>query len=306
MLTDDYRRTVALLLRIVPIVFASEAFALKGGTAINLYMSPVPRLSVDLDLVFLPLGLSRADALSEISLELAGIGKRAGQLGLSTRRVKKIAGDDSQLLVSDGETEVMMEVNLVIRGSVLPPRIMQLDPAAQELFATDVSARLLTPAEVYAGKSVAALDRQHPRDLFDIWIRNQSRVFASEDLNVFAVYLASHNRPPHEVLAGRDKPLESLYESSLIGMATGVMPTIRELEATRAHLRQQVLTHMPPEGRAFLLSFFDCKPDWTSLPFADLSRLPALQWKLENLEKFKKTRPKDFAQQNEALIKLLS
>ena len=72
MLIADYQRAVQLLLRLVPPVFATEAFALKGGTAINLFMAPVSRLSVDLDLVFLPLGLSRDEALASISSELDG------------------------------------------------------------------------------------------------------------------------------------------------------------------------------------------------------------------------------------------
>ena len=58
-LSADYQQAVQLLLRLVPTVFSTDAFALKGGTAINLFLSPVSRLSVDLDLVFLPLGLSR-------------------------------------------------------------------------------------------------------------------------------------------------------------------------------------------------------------------------------------------------------
>lgn len=306
MLSAGYQQAVQLLLRLVPMVFASDAFALKGGTAINLYMSAVPRLSVDLDLVYLPLGLARAEALAAIGVELDGVRERATAAGLRVRTTRQIAGDDRQLLVSDGETEVKVEVNQVFRGSVLTPRIVSLSPAAEEMFAADVAARLLAPAEVYAGKAVAALDRQHPRDLFDIWMRNQSSGFTTEDLDVFAVYLAGHNRPPHEVLAGRNKPLAGLYETALIGMATGPIPSIEALEVTRERLRLDVRERMSAEARQFLMSFFAVSPDWTALPFADVPRLPALMWKQQNLESFKVRRPDEFARQNEALARLLA
>lgn len=305
MLTADYQRAVQLLLRLVPAVFVSDAFGLKGGTAINLFMSPVSRLSVDLDLVFLPLGLPRDQALAAIGAELDAVRERATSAGLSVRAPRRIAGDDTQLLVSDGQTEVKIEVNQIFRGSVLPPRMVDLHPAAQEMFATDVTARLLASPEVYAGKAVAALDRQHPRDLFDVWVRNQEAGYTSDDLDVFAVYLAGHNRPPHEILAGRDKPVADLYASALMGMTPGPIPSIEELEDTRRRLRRDVLARMSPQAREFLASFFALTPDWHALAFTDLELLPALQWKLQNLEKFKARRPEDFARQNSALSDLL-
>lgn len=306
MLNADYQRAVQLLLHIVPAVFATDAFALKGGTAINLFLTPVTRLSVDLDLVFLPLGLTRAEALQAISDELDGVRERMTAMGLTVRAPRRLAGDDTQLLVSDGLTEVKIEVNQVFRGTVLPARKASLHPAAQDMFATHVTARLLTEPEVYAGKAVAALDRQHPRDLFDVWVRNQSGGYTSSDLDVFAIYLAGHNRPPHEVLAGRDKPLEYLYVSSLVGMVASGMPSVEELDRTRRHLRVDVLDRMSSDARVFLLSFFTLAPIWSALPFTGLDQLPALQWKQQHLEKFRRQRPADYEQQLQELSALLA
>jgi hypothetical protein len=117
MLSAEYERVVQLLLRLVPVVFATDAFALKGGTAINLFLTPVSRLSVDLDLVFLPLRPSREEALASIDWELNGIRLRAASLGLSVRAPGRLSGDDTQLLVSDGQSEVKIEVNQVFRSS---------------------------------------------------------------------------------------------------------------------------------------------------------------------------------------------
>ncbi len=47
-----YLDTARLLTQVAPFVFAQGVFALKGGTAINLFIRDMPRLSVDLDLVF--------------------------------------------------------------------------------------------------------------------------------------------------------------------------------------------------------------------------------------------------------------
>ena len=105
-LSADYQQAVQLLLRLVPTVFSTDAFALKGGTAINLFLSPVSRLSVDLDLVFLPLGLSRGEALAAIDSELDGVRERAAATGLVVRAPGRLTGEDTLLLVSDGLTEV--------------------------------------------------------------------------------------------------------------------------------------------------------------------------------------------------------
>lgn len=210
MLTDDYQRTVTLLLRLVPLVFASDAFAMKGGTAINLYLSAMPRLSVDIDLVFLPLGLSRDDAVGAITAELTGIRTRATRAGLTVRDPRSVDGQDRQLLVSNGDVEVKIEVNQVFRGSVLAPRLIDLHPVTQEVFGVNEPALLLAPAEVYAGKTLAALDRQHPRDLFDMWQRDQIAELTTDDLDVFAIYLAGHNRPrTNSSLAGTSTSVSS-------------------------------------------------------------------------------------------------
>lgn len=63
MIDQAFINATTLLLQIVPRVFETDLLALKGGTAINVHLDDAPRLSVDLDLVFTQLGLSRADAL---------------------------------------------------------------------------------------------------------------------------------------------------------------------------------------------------------------------------------------------------
>jgi hypothetical protein len=68
-----YRRTVELLLDITPQVFGEPEFAMKGGTAINLFVQDLPRLSVDIDLVFVPKETPRDEALERITAALTRI-----------------------------------------------------------------------------------------------------------------------------------------------------------------------------------------------------------------------------------------
>jgi len=52
---DRYLAQVQLLIRVLPIVAGEKDFAIKGGTAINLFVRDMPRLSVDIDLTYLPI-----------------------------------------------------------------------------------------------------------------------------------------------------------------------------------------------------------------------------------------------------------
>ncbi len=72
---DSYRQQVALLIRTIPFVAQEEAFALKGGTAINLFVRDMPRLSVDIDLTYLPVE-DRTRSLAAIDAAMLRIAKR--------------------------------------------------------------------------------------------------------------------------------------------------------------------------------------------------------------------------------------
>jgi len=106
----------------------------------------------------------------------------------------------------------------VFRGSVLPVERRPLSPKTSDLFGTEAALPILVPDELYAGKLVAALDRQHPRDLFDVWQLYASGGISDGMVECFVVYLAGHNRPPHEVLFGTDKDIAGEYGRAFVGM----------------------------------------------------------------------------------------
>jgi len=80
-----YIKAVKLMLRIAQDVFEGTPFALKGGTAINLFVREMPRLSVDLDLVYVNRVTPRQTALEEITASLQIIARHLEKAGLSAR-----------------------------------------------------------------------------------------------------------------------------------------------------------------------------------------------------------------------------
>ena len=295
----DYVRTVQLLLAVAPAIFDTPAFAMKGGTALNLFLQDMPRLSVDIDVVFVPHELPREEALRAIGDELAAAQARVEALGFAANLRKSKEGNEAKLFVVGEGVEVKVEVNFVFRGTVLPPERRALTPAAQQMFSANVEVPVLAAPELYGGKLVAALDRQHPRDLFDVQLMLAGGGWGEDLLDCFVVYLAGHNRPTHEVLFPNEKPLEVVFENEFLGM-TSAPVGLDDLIATRRRLVHELPRAMQPRHRQFLLSMVRAQPDWTLLPYAHIAQLPALQWKLRNLAQLRKNAAK-FRQQHDEL-----
>ena len=234
-----YADTVRLLLAVAPDVFANDIFAMKGGTAINLFVRDMPRLSVDIDVVYLPWQTPRDEALQAINQELAAIATRVAPLGVQTRLVRAKDLGDTKLIVENDASQVKIEVNVVFRGSVLPVERRPLSAKTSDLFGVEFELPVLAPDELYASKLVAALDRQHPRDLFDVWQLYESGDISDGMVECFVIYLAGHNRPPHEVLFGNDKDIAGEYERAFVGMAEVDCPLDTLLDA-RAQLRREL------------------------------------------------------------------
>ncbi|KLU22192.1 hypothetical protein EOS_31805 [Caballeronia mineralivorans PML1(12)] len=295
-----YADTVRLLLTVVPDVFANEVFAMKGGTAINLFVQDMPRLSVDIDVVYLPWQVPRDEALRAINQELAAIAERVAPLGLQTRLIRSKDLGDTKLIVENEISQVKVEVNVVFRGTVLPAERRPLTTKTADLFGVEFELPILTPDELYAGKLVAALDRQHPRDLFDVWQLYESGGITDGMVECFVVYLAGHNRPTHEVLFGNDKDVAAEYDRTFVGMTEVACPLETLLDA-RARLRRELPASLSAAHKQFLTGLVRAAPDWSLLQCQHAGELPALRWKLSNLETFRKRRPEDFASQAEEL-----
>lgn len=285
-----YLATARLLTEIAPVVFESGIFALKGGTAINLFLREMPRLSVDLDLVFTDHRLPRAEALGAINEALRVARDQLAKRRLEVQALSAADMGETKLLVQRDDLSVKIEVNTVIRGTVHPTKTMALTAAASDALMADLELPLLSPEDIYGGKLVAAMDRQHPRDLFDVMELFAHGGITPEIRRAFVVYLASHNRTLHEVLFPTPKDIRLAYEGSFAGMTTEPV-TMEALLETRDRLFQELPAALDANEREFLRTLVHVEPGWALLGIAHLKELPAIRWRLQNLEKLARTNP---------------
>jgi hypothetical protein len=280
-----YRRQVALLIKAVPLVAAETSFALKGGTAINLFVRDMPRLSVDIDLTYLPIA-DRATSLQDIHTGMGRI-RDAIRRGIPGAWVgESILPSDNcttKLIVRADDVQIKIEVTPVLRGCVYEPSLRAVSATVEDQFGF-AAMPVVSFADLYAGKIVAALDRQHPRDLFDV-----RELLAHEGIDdtlrkAFIVYLLSHNRPMAEVLAPARLDISAEFERGFAGM-TETTVTLDELIAAREALVESIVGRMPENHRRFLISVKRGRPDWRLVDLPGADQLPAVRWRLENLSK---------------------
>jgi predicted nucleotidyltransferase component of viral defense system len=283
---------VDLLLRILPYVMRDSRFALKGGSALNLFVRDLPRLSVDIDLTYLPIE-GRDSSLANISEILTTISRdlTSAMPQVTIRPLRATDGRLRKLVVRSGSVTVKVEPNETIRGSVFPCELRDLAPQVEEEFGLFMTVQTLSLADLYGGKICAALDRQHPRDLFDVQILLANEGLTPAIRQAFLVYLISHNRPMAEVLQPNRLPLETTFTGEFMGMSR-VIVTCEELVAVRERLIDLLRQELSAKEKQFLLSVKELQPDWTLLGLAGVEQLPAVQWKLQNLAKMPKNKHK--------------
>jgi len=279
-----YYRQVQLLLKIIPLVAQHDCFALKGGTAINLFVRDFPRLSVDIDLVFLPM-MERPEALQTIKDNLNTLASKITEQIENTKVIRSFIDklDALRLVVEKDGVQIKIELSPVLRGSVYAPQLMPVSAAVEEEFGFAEIA-VVSFEDLYAGKICAALDRQHPRDLFDIKQLLDNEGITDKLRKALLVYIISHPRPIAELLAPHFKDISDIYEGEFRNMAEYDIPQT-ELEDARQQLVTIINETLTQAERTFLLSFKNCSPDWSLLGLSDIDKLPAVRWKLRNLEK---------------------
>jgi len=277
-----YFQQVALIIDLLPLIGEETCFALKGGTAINLFVRDLPRLSVDIDLTYLQRDV-RDEALTNIGAALERIAARI-EATMPGMIVTRLVDKQGNLLKHQFERQgvrVIAEVSPVLRSTVLEPVMMDVSSTVEaELAYTRM--RLLDPRELYAGKLCAALDRQHPRDLFDVKALLEDDGIDASLMDVFVVYLISGNRPIAEMLAPNFVPLEDTYTNHFVGMAFKAI-SLQDLEEVRVKMVRLIHEKLTEDHKRFLLALKQGEPDWSLLPFDNISDLPAVKWKLRNL-----------------------
>lgn len=289
---SPYYQQVALLVRVLPFVANEDRFALKGGTAINLFVRDFPRLSVDIDLVYLG-DESRDEALDYVTEALDRIADQieAALPSASITRAYQAKADALRLVISESGPTVKIEISPVLRGTVYPVEERAVvQPVEDEFGFAEI--QVVSHSDLYAGKLCAALDRQHPRDFFDIYqlLKNEG---ISDDLRkTFIVYLASHNRPTEELLAPRWKKIDETFKSEFEGMVFSTTTAQDLLQAAqRAHAT--LLVSLTEAEKRTICDLYDGGADWSLIGLHGVEKLPAIRWKVANIENMRSDKRRD-------------
>jgi predicted nucleotidyltransferase component of viral defense system len=276
----NYKAQVSLLLSILPEVGKEDCFALHGGTAINLFVRDMPRLSVDIDLTYIPVK-DRATSFSNISQALLRIKATVEAIIPNTQITHK--EKELKLLIATNQAQIKLEVSQVMRGIIAAASEMVLCDKAQNEFDAFCSIPVVTIGQLYGGKICAALDRQHPRDLFDVKHLLENEGFANEIKTGFLFCLLGSKRPINEMLYPNLLDQRAAMANQFEGMSDEPF-TYKDFEATRNLLVQTIRENLTDVDKQFLLSFESGTPDWSLYNFENY---PAVQWKLQNLQKLK-------------------
>lgn len=269
------------------------------GTAINLFVRDMPRLSVDIDLTYVLIG-ERDEDLANINAALGRIKERVEALkpGVRIQHKENIC----KLQISDNGAQIKIEVNMVGRGLLGEANKALLCGVAQDQFDAFCSMTLVPMAQLYGGKLCAALDRQHPRDLCDVKLLFENEGFTEEIKTGLIFGLISSNRPTHELLKPRLHDHSAAFVNQFEGMAT-IAFSYEEYKATRLKLISEIHACLTDADKDFLLSVNRLEPDWGIYDFQDF---PSVKWKLANLATFKERRSEDYQQHLTELEKILN
>lgn len=286
-----YLNQVRLLLRVLPLVAEENDFALKGGTAINLFERNLPRLSVDIDLTYLPFD-DRAAALANVGAALARIKDQIEQRLPDVRAtlVEQSGGVEAKLHCQYQKAQIKIEVNTVMRGHIFEPRVMACADKVQDMFESFAEIAVVSHAELYGGKLCAALDRQHPRDLFDVHNLLSDEGFKPGIKQGFIAALLSHPRPIYEVLFPALRDQREIFDAQFAGMAFEPF-SYDDYLAARIALNKTLRDTIDADDKAFLLSFKGGTPDWSLTAIPVMQEMPAIRWKLANIQKLKAQQP---------------
>ena len=243
-------------------------------------------MSVDIDLLYLP-SEAREQALVNIRAALSRLSDLIKKtiLGIHIQNTHE-QSDALRLILQLEDVRIKVELSPVIRGTVFPEARMEICETVEREFGY-AEIQVASLPDLYAGKIVAALDRQHPRDLFDVKFLLENEGFTENLRKTFLVFLISHQRPMAELLAPHQKDIRKVYEAEFAQMVEVDIP-VEELEQTRERLIQIINAEMTADERAFLLSFKERNPQWKLLGLPNMeavSNLPSVQWKLFNLSK---------------------
>ena len=291
-------------MEVLPKVATESAFALNGGTAINMFYQKMPRLSANIDLTWLPV-TDRSSSLRNIDRALWRIAAliRENNSGIHAQYLQRKRTVLPRIIVNKGKTFIKIATSTVTRGTVLPPSPMITSDAATKQFRS-VQMNVVSFEDAYSGKICAALERKYPHDLFDVMVLYNNGGFTDGLLRVLMVYVACSSQPMHKVLSPSNCIQKELYDLRFERLTEKKAP-LETLIETGQRLHSDIASRLSGKIATFLLTLHDTKPDFGLVGFPEAAELPAIRWKIFNLKKLKYANPEKHARQRKALEELL-
>jgi len=289
---DSYKEQVALLVEVLPYVAKEDCFALKGGTAINLFYKNLPRLSVDIDLTYIKFD-NRQTAYTNINTALGNIIENINKAGYLARLQGNNA--EKKIICSNPKATIKIEPNYTIRGYAYEPTILSICKEAEKMFSY-AEIQVVSKAELYGGKICAALDRQHPRDLFDIKELLDNNELTDDIIKGFIILLLGAGRPLHEMLNPNIIDQSQVFKNEFYGMSNKKFTYDNHIETLKI-LVDTVNTNIKRNYKDFLLDFVRLEHDFSDVDIPNLDKLPAIKWKIKNLENLRSTNKAKFGEQ---------
>jgi hypothetical protein len=293
-----YKEQVRLLLRILPVIYKEKDFAVHGGTAINLFVKNMLRYSVDVDLTYIPLE-DRETSLQNISAKLKNVASGVAQ-AIPGIKIKTVP---NKLLCTLGTITVKIEVNAIQRGIIGNLIELPLCSKAQTDFELFCKAHIVSISQLYGGKLGAALNRQHPRDLFDCKYMD---ICNFEDIKSGLFYnILGSPKPIVEMLFPGQVNQKEALENQFYGM-TDMAFTYDDYEQTRNNIAIFVNSSLTQSDKDFLISYEEGCPLRSKHEYEKFLSYPSIQWKQLNINKLKKDNPVKHRQGVEKLRRYLA
>lgn len=191
-----------------------------------------------------------------------------------------------RIVVSSQEAQIKIEVSPVARGTLYPPEERDVIEAVEDEFGF-ATIQVVSLADLYGGKLCAALDRQHPRDFYDVKMLLETQGIDHQIFNGFITHLLGHKRPLSEILAPHWKDISELYANEFNGMTFDAV-SLEELNAIPSLMITALKAQFTQQDYDFLMSFKSGQPDWSLAPEEQIQHLPAVKWKLQNIAHIQK------------------
>jgi len=211
-----------------------------------------------------------------------------------------VAAENLKLICSTGDATVKIEVNQINRELIGESRLVLLCENAQAEFDSFCEISVVSAKQLWGEKVVVALDRQRPRDFFDINNLLMGTGFTEDIKSGFMFFLLCSKRPIHEILNPQLINHEAVFSSQFKWM-TDQPFTYKEYEEVRTLLINTIHKRLTKDDKEFLLTFVKGKPIWEKVNY---SMYPSIKWKSMNIDNLKRTNPEKFQEQVKLLEQL--